>query len=168
MILQRAASVCFDSLLALVYPQSCAVCGDSVESHDFGVACSNCWHKTRIFTGDEVLCWKCGLLSSGTVRQDQREQVRCRRCEDDAFTAARACGAYDGALRASILALKREPYICRRLVDLLAQAQRQFPLRQATRIVPVPLHPAREKARGFNQAKLMAEKLSVRDFHSAG
>lgn len=160
MLLQQAANLVYDSLLALVYPQACVVCGGSVESHALGAACEQCWLNTRIFLGAEVLCWKCGLPSIGTVPDEQREEVRCRRCEQDAFTAARACGLYEGAIRASVLLLKREPQLCRKLCDLLLQTQQRSPLSQATRIVPVPLHPEREKVRGFNQAALIGRELS--------
>ena len=102
-----------------------------------------------------VVCYR--LEPSG---RENAEQVRCRRCNDDAFTVARACGAYDGALRVSILALKREPHLCRRLVNLVASTQQQNPLNQATRIVPVPLHPERQRTRGFNQAAVIAAALS--------
>lgn len=160
MLLAHTANLFYDSLLALVYPQSCAVCGASVESRSLGVACEKCWQQTELFTGTEIVCWKCGLPSRGTVPEEKREQVRCRRCDDDAFTAARACGIYDGALRASVLSLKREQHIGSRLRQLMVATQRQYPLCEATRIVPVPLHPEREKARGFNQAAVLARELS--------
>jgi ComF family protein len=160
MLLTRAANLCYDSLLALVYPQSCVVCGGSVESRALGAACANCWQQTHLFSGAEVVCWKCGLPSLGTVPEEQREQVRCHRCDEDAFTAARACGAYEGALRALVLLLKHEPNLCRKLRDQLVKIQKQYPLSKATRIIPVPLHPEREKARGFNQATLIGRALS--------
>jgi ComF family protein len=94
------------------------------------------------------------------VAEEKREQVRCRRCDDDAFTVARACGVYEGALRASVLSLKREQKIGSRLIELMASTQKQYPLCEATRIVPVPLHKKREKARGFNQATFLARELS--------
>ena len=125
-----------------------------------GVACANCWERTHIFSGAETVCWKCGLPSVGTVPDDKREQVRCRRCDEDAFTAARACGVYEGALRASVLRLKHEPHICRKLSAQLVNTLSREPLSQATRIVPVPLHPEREQARGFNQATLIGRELS--------
>jgi ComF family protein len=161
MLATRAANLFYDSCLALLYPQACAVCGNSVESRTLGVACEKCWQQTQIFTGNETVCWKCGALSAGSVAAEQRDQVRCRRCEADAFTVARTCGAYEGALRASVLLLKREPHVCRKLVDLLANVQRRYPLNQATRIVPVPLHHQREKDRGFNQAGVIARALSA-------
>lgn len=160
MLLQRPANLFYDCLLALVYPQACEVCGGSVESRFWGAVCENCWQHTNIFSEVETLCWKCGLPSGGTVPDDKREEVRCRRCEQDAFTAARACGLYEVALRASVLLLKREPHVSRKLSELLLKTQQQYPLSQATRVVPVPLHPEREKARGFNQAALIARELS--------
>ena len=108
----------------------------------------------------EIICWKCGVLSLGTIEPEKRDQVRCRRCDQDAFTAARACGVYDGALRASVLALKREPFISPRLVSLLVETQGRAPLDRATRVIPVPLHPEREKTRGFNQAAVIGRELA--------
>ena len=159
MKIQSAVNLCYDSLLAAIYPQSCAVCGASVESRKFGVACERCWEKTQLFTAQVTVCWKCGLPSVGSVAVEKCEQVRCRRCDHNAFTAARACGVYEGALKASILALKREPHLCRQVVELLSLAQKQHPLTSATRIIPVPLHPKRHKTRGFNQAALLANAL---------
>jgi ComF family protein len=160
MFVQRAADLCYDSLLALVYPQACAICAGSVESRFGGAICEKCWQQTRVFSGSETVCWKCGLPSIGTAPEEKREEVRCRRCEQDAFKAARACGLYEGALRASVLLLKREPFVSGKLSELLLKTQQRYPLSEATRIVPVPLHPEREKTRGFNQAALIGRELS--------
>src|SRR5438045_6522127 len=122
------ASHAFDAALALVYPQACAVCGGSVESRHDGVACLRCWNEAPLFRGDETLCWKCGALSLASVSEDKRETIRCGRCDDDAFTAARACGLYEGALRVSILELKRQPHVARRVVRLMYELQQREPL----------------------------------------
>jgi ComF family protein len=150
----------YDAALALLYPRACALCGAGVESHADGVACAACWEKTHIFSGEETICWKCGAVSLGTVPDEKRMEVRCRRCDVEAFTAARACGTYEGALRAAVLALKREPYVASRLARLMLEAQRRAPLKDATRIVPVPLHPERMRERGFNQAAALAASLA--------
>jgi len=160
MLLTRPVNFFFNALLSLVYPQACSLCGGSVEERCLGVACAQCWRETRTFTSRDIICWKCGALSLGTVVPEKQDQVRCRRCDGDAFTAARACGAYDGALRASVLALKREPYISQRLVNLLAETQERSPLDKATRVIPVPLHREREKSRGFNQAAVIGSELA--------
>ncbi|HEY0386467.1 MAG TPA: double zinc ribbon domain-containing protein, partial [Pyrinomonadaceae bacterium] len=124
-----------DAALALVYPQACAVCGRAVEARADGIACAGCWAATRIFSEDETVCWKCGVPAPASVKEERRREVRCRRCEDEQFTAARACGVYEGALRASVLELKREPHVSQRLARLLLATQGREPLRNATRIV---------------------------------
>lgn len=162
MNLTRAADTAYDSILALVYPQSCAVCAGSVESRTLGVACADCWRQTRILSEEETICWKCGLPSPGRVAAVKREEVRCGRCDPDDFVAARACGIYEGALRAAVLALKHTPNVCARLSDLLTETLVRAPLNQATLIIPVPLHPEREKSRGFNQAAIIGRLLALK------
>ncbi|HEX8458700.1 MAG TPA: ComF family protein [Pyrinomonadaceae bacterium] len=162
MWLTRQVDALCDATLALVYPLRCAACGvAAVERRRDAPACAACWHETT-FTGDETCCWKCGAQAWGEVLPEQREQVRCRRCDADAFTAARSLGKYEGALRASILNLKHEPHVSTRLARLLFEAQRRPPLGAATRIVPVPLHAERERERGFNQAAVLARALATR------
>lgn len=160
MALTHTLNTLYNTLLSLVYPQACSLCGSSVEDRCLGVACAQCWRQTRSFTTTDVICWKCGALSWGIIEPEKQEQVRCRRCDGDAFTAARACGAYEGALRASVLALKREPYISQELVGLLVETQERAPLDKATRVIPVPLHHDREKERGFNQAAVIGGELA--------
>jgi ComF family protein len=158
--LSSLASGAFDAALALVYPQPCAVCGSSVESRHDGVVCAGCWDHAPLFHGDETLCWKCGTPSSAKVSDERLETVRCGRCDEDSYTRARACGSYDGALRASILELKRRPHVPRRLAERIYETQQRSPLVDAVSIIPVPLHSARERERGFNQALVLARALA--------
>jgi len=160
MTLAGKASLLYDAALAVVYPQACVVCAGSVESRADGVACATCWETTRVFSGTEITCWKCGRISQGKIADDKREQVRCGRCEEDRFTAARSCGLYEGALRACVLELKRKPHVPARLVRLMSDACCRRPINQATLVVPVPLHPERERERGFNQATVLARALA--------
>ncbi|MDT7809337.1 MAG: hypothetical protein QOJ70_3150 [Acidobacteriota bacterium] len=152
-----------DAALSLVYPRACAACVvRCVESRADGAACAVCWAETRLFDGGETLCWKCGALAAASLPEEKRADVRCRRCDAEAFDAARACGPYRGALRASVLELKREPFVSRRLALLLREARARAPLDTTTLIVPVPLHTERERARGFNQAALLARAVAGR------
>jgi ComF family protein len=160
MSLTNKTSALYDSALALLFPHACAVCGESTEARACGAACAACWQKTRIFSEDDLVCWKCGVPAPGHVPEESRREVRCRRCDAEHFTAARACGAYDGALRASVLALKREPHVAARLALLLFETARRAPLRDATLIIPVPLHPERLRERGFNQAAMLGRALA--------
>lgn len=140
----------YDSLLTLAYPQVCAICDRSVEQRRFGVACEACWNATQIFSGKETICLKCGM----------RDYARCSRCDSQAFSAARAVGLYEGALRESVLSLKRQPYLAPHLEALLLATASRDPLNVSTRIVPVPLHAKRMRSRGFNQASVIARALS--------
>lgn len=162
MFLTTATNLIIDGLLTLVYPQACAICQGCVSSRKLGIVCADCWQATRLFNEQETVCWKCGGPSLGTCAPEKRMTVRCRRCDNDWFTFARACGAYAGALQAAVLALKREPNVSQQLLNLLAEVQRRPPLDQATLVIPVPLHPEREKQRGFNQAAVIGRQLARR------
>ncbi|HEX8073245.1 MAG TPA: double zinc ribbon domain-containing protein, partial [Pyrinomonadaceae bacterium] len=103
MWLTRQLDGLYDATLALVYPLACAACGAAqVERRADAPACAACWRTTRVFTGAESCCWKCGALALADVPAEKRAEVRCRRCDAEAFTTARAVGAYEGALRAAV------------------------------------------------------------------
>lgn len=150
----------YDALLTLAYPQACTICSRSVEQRKFGIACESCWKETKVFTGAETICWKCGLLLPAGIASALHDQVRCRRCDSQSFTAARAIGLYEGALRETVLLLKHQPHLSRHVKSLLTETARRIPLTAVTRIIPVPLHTKRLKTRGFNQASIIAKALS--------
>jgi|SRR5687767_417916 len=160
MFLAKATNLIVDGLMALVYPQACAICQGCVSKRQLGIACADCWEATHIFSDADTICWKCGAPSLGTIDPEKRTSVRCRRCDDDAYTVARACGEYKGALQAVVLALKREPNVSQQLLNLLAEVQQIPPLDQSTVVIPVPLHREREKDRGFNQAATIGSQLA--------
>lgn len=142
-----------DSLLALVYPQPCAICKNNVESQDEGAVCGDCWRATRVFNGCEILCEKCGaFLKSGITEF----QTFCRRCKTDNYDAARAVGLYDKALLNSVLNLKREPFIPPLLRRLIISAFYNSPFTDASVLIPIPLSKRRFLKRGFNQASVIA------------
>lgn len=149
-----------DAFLTLLYPQSCAICQSSVEQRQLGVVCEDCWRDTRLFSGDETVCWKCGTPSLAMIDENRRRDVRCHRCDCYAFGAARACGLYEKALRETVLFLKRQPFIPQRVLRSLTSVALREPLRGSSVIVPVPLHAARLRARGFNQASVITTSLS--------
>ena len=162
MKIRGGLSSLYDAALALVYPQACAACGAAcVEARADAPACAACWRETRLYGGAEALCGKCGEpVGWGVAAPEGGEAIDCRRCGAEAFTAARACGPYAGALRAAVLTLKREPQVGARVARLLCEARARPPLDAAEVVVPVPLHPSRERERGFNQAALLARAVA--------
>lgn len=77
------------------------------------------------------------------------------------FRVRRRWGLYEGTLRAVVHALKydRRRSVAAPLSALMAVAGSEL-LMDADAVVPVPLHPRREWARGFNQAELLATGLA--------
>jgi ComF family protein len=68
---------------------------------------------------------------------------------------------YSGALEASILFLKTRPHLSPRLRALLCGTfDNNRNALESEVVVPVPLHRAREKQRGFNQAAIVAGLIS--------
>lgn len=151
-----------NACLALIYPQGCALCGASVEERADTPACAKCWQGTELFSIHDAMCWKCGAPAAGKLGSIEPRSIRCRRCETELWTAARALGRYDGALQAAVLELKHRPFVGGKIIELMRVWQQSAPLAAATLIIPVPLHPKREKERGFNQAAVIGEAFARR------
>jgi len=147
----------FDSLLTLAYPQACQICGNSVENLADGVACRFCWERTKIFTGAETLCAKCGAFLQAKASSFQ---TFCHRCDEHFYDSARAVGIYEDALASSVLHLKREPFVARNLRKLLLSRFQNSDYQDAALIVPVPLSKKRFLERGFNQAAVLSKILA--------
>ena len=143
----------YDPLLSLVYPQTCQICENSVESFSDGVACYACWNKTRIFSDEEVLCGKCGAFLQP---QSTNFKTFCHRCDEHFYDSACAVGIYEYALSASVLNLKRESFVSRRLKNLFVSRFLHSDFQDASLIIPVPLSKRRYFERGFNQSAVLA------------
>jgi ComF family protein len=182
-VLSRTFKELRDGILSIAFPQECRICGRPVESFDDGVVCSKCWSDETLtyLLNDSAICLKCGLPLAGGLRKnlaqvsadyadfadyadhrdEERQRSRCVACATAAFTFARACGAYAGALEASLLFLKTRPHICSRLRRILHETiLRHREALAADVVIPVPLHRLRRRKRGFNQATIIAESVA--------
>jgi ComF family protein len=120
-----------------------------------GFVCSQCWTATGTFKTAQVVCWECGRLTTGIA--DQQSFFHCGK----PLAFAHSCGAYKKGLRQAVLSLKREPHIPKYLSTLIREALNEIPSGRCTRVVPVPLHPKRLAARGFNQAEVIGKEVSA-------
>lgn len=146
-----------NSLLSLIYPQECRVCSNSVDKLTDGIACHECWDQTRIFSGLEMLCDRCGALLGDKAAV---VPVRCLQCDDYRFEKAQAIGVYEKALAASIIELKNSPHLPRKLMNLLRMfVEGRLEHSDIDLIVPIPLSKLRRIERGFNQADVIALEL---------
>ena len=142
-----------DSLLSVLYPQVCRVCGGTVERSDDGVACGECWAGTRILTGSEMLCMKCGAYLNESAKSFA---VSCHKCDGHSYDKAAAVGIYEKALAASIIHLKNTPFVANRLRRGLLTAFQRSGFDDTTRAIAVPLSAKRRVERGYNQAEILA------------
>lgn len=146
-----------NGLLAALVAPVCAICGAVLERPLDGAACPACWARVPCYS--PPLCAACGEpLPSG------RGGDTCEACDVDLgpIAAARALGPYEGVLADLILACKygRRPSIG----DGLGAALRPVVAAWGEPIdcvVPVPLHAARLRDRGFNQAERIAAALDL-------
>jgi competence protein ComFC len=146
-----------NSILTLAYPQACEICGKSVENFADGKACEDCWNETRIFTGNEMLCEKCGKFLS---ENSSGFKNFCKRCDEDFYDKAVACGIYEKALLLTILKLKHEPFIPSKVSKLLLETFDKADFSDVTKIIPVPLSDEKFRERTYNQAAILADILS--------
>ncbi len=97
-------------------------------------------------------------ICAGSVEQ-WRYGIACEACwKTQILTDEGAIGWYEGALRETVLELKRRPRLPQHVVGLLIE--RANSLDSVTRIVPVPLHEERLRSRGFNQAAVIGREIS--------
>jgi competence protein ComFC len=152
----------FDGLRAiasLLYPPVCTICGANVRADEY--LCSHCESKTiRIVA---PFCQTCSEPFEGAITG----AFTCANCAHRTihFDAAVAVYRSRGIVRELIHDFKyrRQIYLRHLVARWLCSAMNDERLRarRFNIIIPVPLHPARQRERGFNQATLLAELLSA-------
>ncbi|MBI3299758.1 MAG: ComF family protein [Elusimicrobia bacterium] len=144
-----------EKLLHLLLPRTCAACARDLPFPLEGPLCGGCMQ------GLEPLrppwCPRCGGPSN--------LRGPCPQCPrlDPGVPVARAAFKYRGPLPPLLHAFKYRGRLDagRTLGDWMAGAWRRHPeLGRPDALVPVPLHPARLRSRGFNQARVLAERLA--------
>jgi ComF family protein len=111
-----------------------------------------------------MFCARCGedlgIPNLSPLPTDEAESDRlCQPCSmaPPAFVKAVACGRYQGELRSLIHLLKYQGMqpIASRLGKLLAERLDPF-AGVPMLVIPVPMHPRKQRQRGFNPAELLA------------
>ena len=161
MTVQQGARAMVDALVSVIWAPACAACREPLEAPSAGVVCAGCWGSIAWIR--PPVCESCGepLPSWRTISADASRCARCRR-RGSRIARAAAVGAYEGALRDIVHALKYDRR--RSLAAPLAALMRQHGsgvLDGADACVPVPLHWARRQTRGFNQASELAGHLGI-------
>ena len=148
------------ALASLFYPPTCVVCLGTVEGLEY--LCSNCRAQAPRVTAP--FCSKCSEPFFGAITQT----FSCANCADRMLHFEAAVAAYRsrGLVRKLVHDFKYggQRHLRYPLADWLAETLNDARLRDMrfAAIIPVPLHAARERERGFNQAMLLAELLAPR------
>lgn len=146
-----------EAAVSLLYPPTCTICGGNVRGGEY--LCNVCEAKAiRIIA---PFCDKCSEPFEGSITS----AFTCANCARRTLYFDAAVAAYRGRgiVRIIIHEFKYGRQIhLRHLVArwlLAALDDERLCGRQMDAIVPVPLHPTRQRERGFNQAALIAEAL---------
>ncbi len=150
-----------EAVLGFFYPPVCQLCGEHRAGPAQGYVCGRCWSgRDGVRFLRPPWCEQCGLPFAGEIT-GPFECSNCRGVEWH-FQSARASVAATGIVLEVIHRYKYaragwfEPF----LADLLVRAARPALAEGGwTAVVPVPLHPLREREREFNQAARLARHL---------
>lgn len=148
-----------NAALGFIYPEVCQICGDARATSAEGFICAQCWRQVRFIR--PPFCDRCGLPFEGEITTDF-ECTNCREMELH-FSSARSAVVASGMVLEVIHRFKyqRAMWFENFLADLLIrEAAPALRGEKWDWIVPVPLHPAKEREREFNQAGHLARHLS--------
>src|SRR5207248_2072970 len=147
------------AIVSLLYPPVCTVCATIVAPSEY--LCAKCEEKmVRIVA---PFCQTCSEPFEGAISG----AFTCANCAHRTihFDAAVAAYRSRGIVREIVHGFKygRQIYLRHLVARWLYAALDDERLRERRFdiIVPVPLHPTRQRERGFNQASLLAESLSA-------
>lgn len=139
----------------ILYPRRCPVCQDIVMPAG-KLICPECIKK--ISWVKQPVCKKCGKeIADSAVEY-------CFSCSSNkrSFEAGMALINYDDVAKRAMSQIKYNNK--REYLDFFAAAaalkfNKRLRAIGADALIPVPVHPARRRKRGFNQAEILAEKL---------
>ncbi len=142
----------------LVFPPGCVHCGGLVEGGGLRHVCAPC--EKLIVVVRPPHCPVCGHPFFGEAAGERR----CAHCAelDPQFGGGRTCILLQGPGRSLVHALKyhRALHVLTDIAALIRKADVARHLRDAV-LVPVPLHPRKERERGYNQSRLLARCLAA-------
>lgn len=144
----------------VVFPPTCVHCQGLVEPADGGLRhlCVRCTRQLDLV--EPPFCSACGHPFYGEVAGERL----CPHCTGlvPAYREGRTAVLLKGPARALVHELKyhRGLHVVRDMGEIFRQAPHVLDLARGAILVPVPLHPRKERERGYNQSALIAEELA--------
>ena len=146
-----------DRVVDIIYPRRCPVCDDVVTRPGRKI-CDECVGDFTYIR--EPYCMKCGR----PLKDD--DAIICEECDkrEHKYVRGRAAFVYDDVLKESIYRYKyggRAEYADHYAEQMMGQLGSYLRSCRADAIIPIPLHKDRLRKRGYNQAELLAYRLST-------
>ncbi len=150
------------ALTSVLFPAPCRICGQILLNATRIPICDDCLGSFEKIAAP--MCHCCGRPFASAVSADAKQPL-CRLCRGNffAFDRARSFAIYNDALFEAIMLMKYEEvtslghWFAGRLAEVIRETAAEW---QADAVVPVPLHRARQRERGHNQAELIARPLA--------
>lgn len=142
--------------LHFFFPKTCFNCGCDLPARSDSFLCVAC--EKELKTPGPHICKRCGaVLKSGgahcyACRGSKAKKYRCK--------VIRSAFVFNASSRALVHALKYQQadYLAGHMGKMLLKKFSLFAELAATDlIIPVPLHPKKKRARGYNQSELLAK-----------
>jgi len=145
-------------LLHVLLPRTCLHCLNDLPWQSRRPLCPKC--ESSLEKLPELHCARCGL----PLKYGGAACYDCARLKKTAaLDLARSAFVFNPELRSLLHAFKYSGMesLAAPLAEGMAQALERFPeLKEYPFVLPVPLHPAKKKERGFNQSELLARELA--------
>ena len=144
-----------DKMIELLFPRRCIVCDEPVEAGKEPV-CPSCREELRYI--EDPFCMKCG-------KQLLEEQEYCEDCRsrEHAYIQGRSVFQY-ASVSDAMFRFKnqgRREYADFFAWEMYRRTKGWLRTVRPDALVPVPIHKKRMKKRGYNQAAVLAERLSA-------
>lgn len=145
-----------DFILNLLYPKhlACIFCDEELDDNSFNDTCYDCLQALPFI---ENGCERCG------AKMSENNDSICLNCKSNNFDfdTARSVFTYEDKVMTAIHRYKysNEKYLLEPFGNYLSKYLATWSI-HPDYITAVPLHPNKEKERGYNQAKCMAEELA--------
>ena len=143
------------ALLDVLYPRCCLACDDPVDGNSaYRFICTPCSRQLALIR--DPCCGTCGYPFFGRMAEN-RACPHCVECKPR-FGEGRAAVLMQGPGRRMVHGLKyrKETHVAEDMRRVFLATGRFVPFVRDAVLIPVPLHPRKERERGFNQSALIA------------
>lgn len=159
--LKAALGAAREGLASLLFPNECLFSGEPVEpAKGFRYLGSQALASLALI--ESPLCRRCGAALS----RENLDVTGCAACAgfEPLFEECRSCFSFTGAGRGLIIQLKYHGgcYLADDLAGVALSNRTFAAFLEAAVLVPVPLHPRKQREREYNQAEVLAKAIASR------